>query len=328
MTDEMRFADFMAKAESVFKRTDWIDHSFTVPPFKDTHVFLLGEDQDFNEALHEIDDDIRTEMREKVPMPFKDVSIVSLVRKPMDPKREEQLHSTVREMFPGQVEVSGDLVTISGGPVWVMDRLIQVDESHPAVQEIVRAPGPIDMDTVRQWFIMIRFHGTTGIDSRPMLWAFGFAGISDDEKENIRVIALSVATPLGNEMAESLRYLTAISHPGQYVVRVTPELTPREKRRVESGKEFPATKTPHFLVVDHEVIVRLRHDPTSTHASPVPHQRRGHWMRLAERCRHARLLGKDRVWKDDVFVGERTFRDEKNLYEVLLDFGKRKNENA
>lgn len=326
--NEMRFADFLAKAEGVFRKADWLDDSFVVPPFKDTHVFLLGEDEDFNQALKEIDDDIREEMRERVPMPFKDTTIVSLVRKPMDPGREAQLHSTVREMYPGQVEVSGDLVTISGAPVWVMDRLIEVDRSHPAVQEILRAPGPADMNQVRQWFLMIRFHGTTGISSRPMLWAFGYNGIEDDDRQSIKCVALAVATPLGNEMAESLRYMTAISHPGQYVVRVTPELTPKEQRRVEGGKERPAEKRAHFLVVDHEVIVRLRHDPTSTHASPVPHQRRGHWMRLADRCRHARLLGKTRVWKDDVFVGERTFRDEKNLYEVLLDFGKRKNENA
>ena len=119
--------------------------------------------------------------------------------------------------------------------------------------------------------------------------------------------------------------IAAISHPANYVVRVTPDLTPREERRAKQGHPRPIQKTPHFIVVDHEVLTALnpnRRSSEAGHASPVPHYRRGHWMKLAERCRHARLLGKNRVLVRDTFVGDANFRGDKNFYEVLLDFGK------
>lgn len=321
----LRFADFIAKAHGAFDKQDYLgdDPGFSVPPLSQSHIFLLGNDSDFNEALKEIDDDLKLEMKERVPMPFKDIACCSLVSKPMDDERVKQLQGTADRMYPGQVEVSGDLVRLSGKPVWVMDRLIEIDENHPAVKEIMRAPGEVDMDSVNQWFLMVRFHGVEGCQTQPMVWSFGFRGIAFGGE--LKIVSLAVASPLGNEMVESCRYITAISHPAQYVVRVSPMLTQREQRRYESGKGIPREKTSHFLVVDHEVVVRLRKDPVATHASPVPHERRGHWARLAERCRHARLLGKDKVWKKPTFVGERIWTDEKNLYEVLLDFGKKGN---
>jgi hypothetical protein len=323
----LRFNDFISKAHSAFeKQDDWRakfgpEMDFVVPLLKESHIFLVGDDAEFNEALKEIDVDIREEMKDGVPMPFKDIAVCSLVSKPMEPDREKELHDTVRRMYPGQVEVSGDMVALSGGPVWVMDRLIEISEDHPAVEEIQRAPGAIDMSTVQQWFLMCRFHGVEGHITKPMVWAFGFRNVGLGGKINI--LTLATATPLGNEMAESCRYITAISHPAQYIVRVSPKLTQREQRRYEAGKGIPREKSSHFLVVDHEVIVGLRKDPVSTHASPVPHERRGHWARLAERCRHAKLLGNDKVWKKPTFVGERIWTDEKNLYEVLIDFGKK-----
>jgi len=80
-------------------------------------------------------------------------------------------------------------------------------------------------------------------------------------------------------------------------------------------------KAPHFIVVDHDILVRMSGDHYGTHASPVPHERRGHWRRLAERCRHAKLSGKDKVFVRPTYVGERNFEDPKNKYEVLMDFG-------
>jgi hypothetical protein len=182
------------------------------------------------------------------------------------------------------------------------------------------------MGSVNQWFLMVRFHGAKGQNTKPMVWSFGFRGVAFGGE--LKIVTLAVATPLGNEMVESCRYITAISHPGQYVVRVTPELSPRETRRRVAGKGTPREKAPHFLVVDHEVIVRMRREPGGAGVSPIPHERRGHWARLGERCRHARLLGKDKVWKRPTFVGERVWSDKKNLYEVLLDFGKKERVDA
>lgn len=319
----MRFADFLAKAHGAFSNKDWYAATpeLDIPPLSESHIFLLGNDADFNVALNEIDADLKAEMKERVPMPFKDIACCSLVSKPMDESRQRELEGTVERLYPGQVKESGDLVSMTNAPVWVMDRLIEVDEHHPCVQEIQRAPGPIDMGSVNQWFMMMRFHGANRIVTKPLVWSFGYRGIS--ETGQVKIVTLAVATPLGNEMVESCRYIAAISHPAQYIVKVTPTLTPHEQRRRVAGKGLPREKTPHFLVVDHEVIVRMRKDPTETHASPIPHERRGHWARLAERCRHAKLLGKDKVWKRPTFVGERVWNDQKNLYEVLLDFGKK-----
>lgn len=71
----------------------------------------------------------------------------------------------------------------------------------------------------------------------------------------------------------------------------------------------------------HDILVGMSQGHYGTHASPVPHERRGHWRRLADRCRHARLSGKDKVFVRPAYVGERTFSNDKNRYEVLMDFG-------
>jgi hypothetical protein len=81
---------------------------------------------------------------------------------------------------------------------------------------------------------------------------------------------------------------------------------------------------PHFVVVDHDVLVGMSgRGAGQEHASPVPHHRRGHWMRLAERCREAKAAGKDRVWVRPTYVGDTEFSDLRNDYKVLMDFGKK-----
>jgi hypothetical protein len=82
-------------------------------------------------------------------------------------------------------------------------------------------------------------------------------------------------------------------------------------------------KTPHYLVVDHEVLVRMSGRTGETHASPIPHHRRGHWKRLAERCKYARQMGRDKVWVKETYVGEREFADSHNQYVVLMDFNRK-----
>lgn len=110
-----------------------------------------------------------------------------------------------------------------------------------------------------------------------------------------------------------------ISHPANYIVKESPQLTPKEARRIENGKRFPDAKRPRYIIVDHDVLVGLR-TPEGSHASPIPHQRRGHWMRLSERCRHAKERGLDRVWVRDTYVGETDFVANGRRYQVLLDF--------
>lgn len=311
----MSFPDFVAKAHGIFRKVDWMDSSIKIGPLEESAIFYLGEDHEYNAAMNEVQQDLLSEMKDGVPMPFEDVSCISLCRKPADPKVVDNLRKAAGKYY-GKVEVGQDLVVASGQPVWILDRLIQIDGSHPAAREI--SEEVIDSHLVKQWFLMARIHGVQSFETTPMCWAFGFGGVKPDG--TVGILCLEMARPYGNEMAECTRYLTGVSHPSRYIVRVTPKLTPKEERRVAAGKRDNHGKTPHFVVVDHEVLVRMRKDPEGTHASPVPHDRRGHWARLPERCRHARLLGKDKVWKRPTFVGEKTWQGEKALYEVLLDF--------
>ena len=313
----LTFPDFVARAHRIFRLTDWGDPGIRIGPLEESGIFYLGEDHEYNAAMNALQPDLLDEMKERVPMPFKDVSCISLCRKPADPKVVENLRRASGQFF-GQVEVGEDLVVATGEPVWILDRLVEIDASHPAAREIIREG--VDVDRVKQWFVMVRIHGVSGMEPSPICWAFGFSGSQPNGTAG--VLCLEMARPYGNEMVEACRYITGISHPSRYVVRVTPRLSPREERREASGKKREPGKAPHFVVVDHEVLVRMKKDPEGTHASPVPHERRGHWARLAERCRHARLLGKDKVWKRPTFVGEREWQSEKALYEVLLDFNK------
>lgn len=110
-----------------------------------------------------------------------------------------------------------------------------------------------------------------------------------------------------------------ISHPANYIVKETPLLTPHEERRVAKGKTFPDAKRPRYIIVDHDVLTGHLM-PRGTHKTPVPHQRRGHWMRLAERCVHAKAQGLEQVWVRPCYVGETDFETEGRRYQVLLDF--------
>jgi hypothetical protein len=121
--------------------------------------------------------------------------------------------------------------------------------------------------------------------------------------------------------------LALISHPANYIVKVTPSLTIHEKHLEEKGRERAIRKLPHYIVVDHDVLVDLRKNPSGTHASPVPHKRRGHWARLADRCRKAFAEGRytlvngvPKIYKKWSQVGDPEFGDENNRYLVLTDF--------
>jgi hypothetical protein len=116
----------------------------------------------------------------------------------------------------------------------------------------------------------------------------------------------------------------AISHPANYIVERTPALSPREERQATRGEPRPFKKKGHFIIVDHDHLVDLNPTTsaaTGTHASPVPHARRGHWRRLADNCLKARAEGKARTWVGPTYVGERDFEVKGTKYRVLLPGG-------
>jgi len=286
-----------------------------LPPLDQSHIFYLGEDEDFTSAIGDIRVDLHEEMQDGVPMPFRDVSVVTIVRKALNEGEEQKLHEAI---MGGKAPPSRPIME-DGEPVLIMDRLIEVGPENPAIKEVIHWGGPEVVKIVKQWFVMSRFHGYPGFKSAPLAWSLGYVGIGPGGY--VRTLTLEAVRPMGQNIVSNLEQVAAISHPANYVVKVTPELSPKEARKVAAGKPRPPQKRSHFIVVDHEVLVGMRRGE-GTHASPIPHQRRGHWMRLGERCRHARLLGKNKVFVKETFVGERTWADPKNLYEVLPDFGK------
>lgn len=278
-------------------RTDRI----LVPPFSETHVFLLGEADKVQESMREVWEDLDAELKSRVPMPFKDVTLaVRMVRGIMDgPEIPAEFWAVTRIIHAPDMRSGKPAEMGAGAEAFIVFDYAAADS---------RWSGPPRIQTV--WFEG-RGASTFGV------------GLSD----TIRVEGHTAVTEERGAQGQRLMWaktnmmmVAAISHPANYVVQVTPALTPKEERRTSSGKPRPPAKAPHFIVVDHEVLVRMSGWATGTHASPVPHERRGHWRRLAERCRHARLGGADKTWVGPSYVGERKFSDGKNAYEVLLDF--------
>jgi hypothetical protein len=306
----MTFLDFLEHCAAQIEPFNERVKQFNLPkvePLSESHVFFLGEDEKVAETLLELREDLSEEMAEGVPMPFDDIACVSRV------------HGT-----------------------WTCDRVIKaVDLPFELSSVKQESQEGLRKKIAPQRFWVIRQQEP--VAHMLAIWPLVFCGIITGKPE-MRVCMptewftgikpyltkpmAEVATRLmDDDSGEILWDIALISHPGNYVVKVTPSLTQREERRISNGSPRPIRKTPHFIVVDHEVLVDMtRKTPTGTHASPIPHHRRGHWKRLADRCRHARLLGKEKVFVRPTYVGERTFSDEKNLYEVLLNFNEREPE--
>lgn len=315
----MPFQTFLGMAHAMFRQAqEDAPPGWNMPLLDESKIFYMGDDEDFTKAINDIKGDLHEEMRERVPMPFKDTTLVSIVKRAMAPEQEKAL---VQNLFKIGKTASGAKIP-DDAPVWVMDRTIEITQDHPAVRQWLKEDAEEVESQVSQWFIMARLHGCEKFKSAPLVWIFGYAGASKDGK--LRICAPDVVAPLGSNIVSNLEQIAAISHPANYVLKVTPELTPRETRQTAAGRPRPPEKKIHFIVVDHEVLVKMRKDPSGTHASPLPHERRGHWMRLAERCRHAKLLGREKAWVRPTFVGERVWSGNKNVYEVLLDFNSKK----
>jgi len=303
----MTFQDFLEHAEAVFKK-DVLGAG--ILPFSKTHVFNLGEDEKIEEGIREIWDDLKSDMTERVPLPFTDTTCMSVVPAP------------------------------NGKPGWVLDRIVEVAVFQHEWEFLKKCSAPAGstpaqqeaMKHLRQKFVVIRVEEGWDFISSCIIYFFGVVDgavvMVVTPTKHMMEILKGESSPrmdafLDKESHAVIKQASAISHPANYIIQVTPELTPKETRRVEAGRARPIRKKPHYIVVDHDVVVRMSRG-SGEHASPVPHERRGHWRRLAEHCRHARLGGKEKTWIRPTYVGETTFSDEKNKYEVLMDFGRPK----
>lgn len=291
----MSFQDLLWHLDAVFAQIRTLGAPIALPPFSETYVFYLGEDERMDEVLDVLwGPELTEEAKDWILMPFKDVTMVE------------------------------KLTRNNGREVWVVSRVIEATAPNGEGQP----------------FLVFGYELTNLSDrSEPHASQFWYRGCAPDDEPFRGLVGKRVKYELTRNLFMEIpglpdeendlgaceamvRMIVAISHPANYVVKVSPRLTPREERREKQGRANPAKK-PHFIVIDHEVLVNLdprRRRSTGTHASPVPHHRRGHWRRLADRCVHARQRG-HRIPVRPSYVGDRKFEDQKNFYEVLLDFG-------
>ena len=283
---------------------------YHVPSLLESHIFWLGDDKDFYDHIVAARYDILDEMKERIPMPFKDLTCVSIV--------------------------DADSVK-----VWTCDRVVEEPEYLFKLFEGSEQANRKAAEKMKgQKLLIVRYQCRESqgklLPDPVFTWTIGYTGIVDNDvhfdlvpgrslvdagalkrKDGEPAFPLGIWDSISKETKMILDEVVAISHPANYIVQVTPKLTHHEERRVASGRSRSGQKARHFIVVDHEVLVRMRKEPTETHASPVPHHRRGHWKRLSERCRHAKLMGKEKVFVRPTFVGDPKWSCDKNFYEVL-----------
>lgn len=311
----MTFQDFLEHAEAKFRK-ELPDEELALSK---SHIFHLGEDEKIEDGIKEIWDDLKEDMTKQVPLPFVDTSCLSVVE---------------GKNLPGSPKG------------WILDRIIEAPISEEEYKQFdregIETPGfrteaqRMAVRRPKQKLAVLRVENFSDFITSWCIYFFGVVDggiiISARPSDYMLGILGGRSSPafdnfLINESRAVIKQVAAISHPANYIIQVKPDLTPREERRVQEGRERPIRKSPHFIVVDHEILVSMSHrNGNGEHASPVPHERRGHWRRLADHCRHARLLGKEKTWVRPTYVGETSFSDGKNHYDVLMDFGRKKEE--
>jgi hypothetical protein len=271
-----------------------------MPDHNKTSFFFIGDLIEAYTATGEILKDIWDSCSQRIPFPFSDVTLLASI------SASEFMALRFIEQAIIDTVIADDAALLMDASqkerVGVNDMdLFKIKIATPLQQFQITALGPRGQCT----------------------WSSQFCGIDPKGGITLKSIPPEPITQFVSEMVGGAsswcRLLAMISHPANYIVKETPLLTQKEARKVEEGKRFPNQKRSRYIIVDHEVLVN-RLKPQSTHASPVPHQRRGHWMRLSERCKHARARGSDRVWVKDCNVGESDFVVSNRRYQVLLDF--------
>ncbi len=262
--------------------------------FEEAHLFHLKIDDEEISHLQTIALDLVKDITTVFPCPFDNFA---LVEEPTE---------------PGGAWILTWILRLGRVASWPNEIFARSGQNHFLIWPCIFEPGEkLDLDTAIRFF----YTGDKPVPFR----------VADDTV--LRLTQGSVAEDGAMRgtckisVLRTIMHVAAISHPANYIVERAPLLSPREARQTSAGRLRPDRKRPHFIVIDHDGLVQLnpvtRH-PTGSHASPVPHSRRGHWRRLSERCTAARAAGETKIWVDDTYVGEREFSDEKNRYSVRL----------
>ncbi|MEW6278333.1 MAG: hypothetical protein AB1758_06915 [Candidatus Eremiobacterota bacterium] len=115
-------------------------------------------------------------------------------------------------------------------------------------------------------------------------------------------------------IVRALYAIAYINLPNLWIVRAEPRLTSKEKKQKVAASThsrfFPHKRVRH-IVLDRHQLQEMRAADSAGRGEVSPHVRRAHWRRLPEGYR------KTRTWVRETFVGDRTFSDARNVYEVL-----------
>lgn len=113
--------------------------------------------------------------------------------------------------------------------------------------------------------------------------------------------------------------LIYINYPAHVIIEESQKLTPREERQQKKQIKPDAinVKRPILRVVSAGDIIKRKHsEGEGTHASPIPHLRRGHWRQL--RSDYYKNKKDEAVWIRDVKVnGELIWHDGNITYKVV-----------
>jgi hypothetical protein len=267
----------------------------------EAHVFLMGAETVVHETLRELSLDLLKDMAGSLPMPFDNIAMVSQ----------------------------------ESGGAWRMEWLYRPGGPRNAgeAQEIffydVFREAELRDDTVQPWLAMHCDFSKPDADGTYTLTLceVEWEGSTAPAKPEVQLPPSNSNPDLPAMMAiagHALMSCAAISHPYLYVVEARPELTPREARLTQKNGRLPDRKRPRFIVVDRTGFEDMRRPALGgTHASPIPHERQGHWRRLSERCTRARAEGRTRTFVRDAIIGETEFKDGRAVYKLVLDFKSR-----
>lgn len=135
----------------------------------------------------------------------------------------------------------------------------------------------------------------------------GFHGGSHETDERCSTYRLAIRQGIRS----ALYAIAYINLPALWTVRATPRMNSHERRaQKKSGQYFPYKRV-RYLVLDRHQLQDLRNPDQTGTREVAPHMRRAHWRRLPEGYKRAK------TWVRESFVGDRTFGDVKNIYEVL-----------
>ncbi len=277
--------------------------SASLSSIRNTNIFFLGKDKEVSTAIESEKDFLLQELTEDYPLPFPDTACITR----MDDDSFLMDRIVEAPYICGKKEFQDEAFKLG----------LKLRNAVMITRVSEKIPIPLFFYTIHCGPRTDGKPGSIGLVGTPSVDALFMEKLG---RRTTKEEAADFVNPI-------MLQLALISHPANYIVKVTPSLTTHEKHLSEKGRERAIRKLPHYIVVDHDVLVELRRSPSGTHASPVPHKRRGHWARLADRCKKAFAEGRytlvggvPKIHKRWAQIGDPAFGDENNQYLVLTDF--------